>query len=76
MSPSAVPSEALTTEHQVPSSSTVFIAWTPEMCLGDVKMLCTATDSRGLGKFLDSPCMKLGNAIGPPLRALVIHVSS
>lgn len=74
MSPSTVPSEAVTTEVQVPSSSTVFIAWTPK--IWGHKMLCTATDSRGLGKFLDSACMKLGKAIGPPLCALVIHVSS
>lgn len=38
-------------------------------------MLCTATDSRGLGKFLDSANMKLGNAIDPQLCVLVIHVS-
>lgn len=59
MSPRAVPSKAVTTEVQVPSSSTVFIAWTPKMFLGDVKMHCIVPDLRGLGKFLHSACMKL-----------------
>lgn len=75
MSQSAVPSESVTTKGASSQFLNCFHCLDSKNVLGDMKMLCTATDSRGLGKFLDSAYMKLGNAISPQLCVFVICVS-